>query len=196
MAGELTPEQQQAFEDRLKELGLDPSQVVDSLNTGDTNDPTYLSNDPAHDSAVPPQTLTIDAVDDLKRLAGISDADYDAGNMAHHLEAPPEWPQEKNDHALEDLEPEERTILRKALTAYVYGDSSRVSSYATVLNNTFFPMEAGIYAVQDVTVTAEKPLIVSGNNAGCDFGTVTVEPGGQIIFETDATVTIQKLVLQ
>jgi hypothetical protein len=196
MAGDLTPEQQQAFDDRLKELGLSPADVVASLNTGDSPGPTYLSNDPSHDSAVPPQPITVDHVDDLKRLAGIPNEDYDSGAIEHHHDAPPEWPQEKNDHAPEDLEPHERDQVRQALVTHVYGHSDRVASYATVLNNHFFPMEAAAYAVANVTVTPDNPLIISGNNAAANFGTVTIEPGGQIIVETDCTVTCQQMVVQ
>jgi hypothetical protein len=196
MARPLTPAQQQAFEDRLKELGIDSSHVVASLNTGDTPGPTYLSNDPAHDSAIEPQALTINNVDDLKRLGGIADSEYDSGQMDHHQPVPPEWPQEKNEHALADLEPHERANLRQAFTSYVYGHSARVASYATAINNNFFPLDAAVYAVLDVTVTPQQPLIISGNNAGANFGTVTIEPGGQIIVETDATLTCQQMVMQ
>jgi hypothetical protein len=194
MAGELTPEQRQAFDDRLRELGLDSSHVVPSLNTGDTPGSTYLSNDPAHDSAIPHQPITVNHIDDLKRLAGIPDADYESGAMQHHLEAPPEWPQEKNAHALEDLDPTERGHLRDALAAYVYGDSSRVSSYTTVLNNNFFPLQAGAFAVQNITIAPGNPLVISGNNVACNFGIVTIEAGGQIIVETDCTVTCQQMI--
>jgi len=193
MPGELTPEQRQAFDDRLRELGLDSSHVVSSLNTGDTPGPTYLSNNPAHNSAIAHRTITVNHIDDLKRLAGIPDADYESGAMQHHLQAPPEWPQEKNAHALEDLDPTERGHLRNALAAYVYGDSSRVSSYTAVLNNNFFPLQAGAFAVLNVTVSTSSPLVLAGNNNAFNFGIVTIDPGGQIIVETDCTVTCQQM---
>jgi hypothetical protein len=194
MPGELTPEQRQAFDDRLRELGLDSSHVVPALNTGDTPGPTYLSNNPAHSSAIPPQTITVNHIDDLKRLAGIPDADYESGAMEHHLQPPPEWPAEKNTHALEDLDPTERGHLRDALAAYVYGDSSRVSSYTTALNNNFFPLQAGAFAVQNVTVASGSPLILAGNNVAYNFGIVTIDPGAHIIVEADCTVTCQQMI--
>ncbi len=79
--------------------------------------------------------------------------------MQHHLEgAAGMASREKNAHALEDLDPTERGHLRNALAAYVYGDSSRVSSYTAVLNNNFFPLQAGAFtAILNVTVSTSKP---------------------------------------
>lgn len=45
---------------------------------------------------------------------------------------------------------------------------------------------------QDVTVTPSNPLHVTDNNR--TFGTVTIEPGGQIFIETTADVKIDKLI--
>lgn len=193
---ELSDEQRKNFEDRLRELGLDPSHVVQELRTGATPGPTYLSNDPDVESELEPQPLTIDNVDDLKRLAGVPDEDYDNGVIPPHHEPLQEWPAGKNDHAPEDLSVEENDRLRRALAAHVYGHSERVESYKTVLNNQFFPMEAVAWAVLNVTVDPEHPLILKGNNQAHDFGIVTIKPGGQIIFETDATMTCQKMILE
>ena len=70
---DLTPEQQQNFDDRLREMGMDSSHVVPSLRTGDTPGPTYLSNHPDYESEIEPRSLTVDNVQDLKRLAGLTD---------------------------------------------------------------------------------------------------------------------------
>jgi hypothetical protein len=193
---ELTPEQQQAFDDRLRELGMDPSHVVPSLRTGDTPGPTYLSNHPERESEIPPHPVTIDNVDDLKRLAGVPDEEYDEGRLLHHHDELDPWPQDKNEHAPEDLAPHENQQVRDALTAHVYGHSDRVTSYKAVLNNQFFPMEAVAFAVLDVTVDPDHPLVLTGNNQAYNFGTVTIKSGGQIIFDSDATMTCQSMVLE
>jgi hypothetical protein len=196
MATELNAEHQSNFNNRLKELGMDPSHVVPELRTGDTPGPTYLSNHPDFESAIPPRSLTIDTVDDLKRLAGVPDADYEAGLMETHHEPLEAWPQEKNAHAREDLSVEENERVRQALITHVYGHSETVASYRDVLNNHFFPMEGAVFAVLDVTVDPGHPLVLKGNNHAYDFGTVTIKKGGQIIFETDATMTCQRMVIE
>jgi hypothetical protein len=193
---ELSPEHRKNFEDRLRELGMDPSHVVPELRTSATPGPTYLSNDPDFESALEPQPLTIDNVDDLKRIAGVPDEEYENGAITPHHEPLQEWPAGKNDHGREDLSVEENAQIRQALITHVYGHSERVASYKTVLNNQFFPMQAAVWAVLDVTVDPGHPLILKGNNHGYDFGTVTIKPGGQIIFETDATMTCQKMILE
>ena len=45
---------------------------------------------------------------------------------------------------------------------------------------------------KDVTVTKNNPLNITDDNR--DFGTVTIEPGGQIFILTAAQVTIQILI--
>jgi hypothetical protein len=193
---ELTPEQRQAFDDRLRELGMDPSHVVQSLRTGDTPGPTYLSNHPDVESAIPHHPATIDNVDDLKRLAGVPDEEYEAGNLEHHHDPLEPWPEEKNEHTQEDLSPDENQQVHDALTAHVYGHSDRVASYKAVVNNNYFPMDAAAFAVLDVTVDPGHPLILTGNNQAHNYGTVTIKPGGQIIFDADATMTCQQMVLE
>ncbi|HWF52537.1 MAG TPA: hypothetical protein VG294_17985 [Solirubrobacteraceae bacterium] len=196
MASELSAEHRKNFEERLRELGMDPSHVVPELRTGDTPGPTYLSNHPDFESAVPPRPLSVDTVDDLKRLAGVADADYDAGLVPTHRESPPPWSEARNSHAREDLSVEENAQIRQALIAHVYGHSETVASYKAVLNSHFFPMEAAVFAVLDVTVDPGHPLVLKGNNHAYDFGTVTIKPGGQIIIEADATMTCQLMVLE
>ena len=193
---ELSDEQRKNFEDRLRELGMDPSQVVPELRTDATPGPTYLSNDPDVESEIEPQTLTIDDVDHLKKIAGIPDEEYDNGEIPHHHDPIAEWPAGKNDHAPADLSVEENDRVRQALIHHVYGHSEKVASYREVLNNQFFPMEAAVWAVEDVTVYPGHPLVLKGNNQGHDFGIVTIKPGGQIIFESDATMTCQKMILE
>lgn len=190
---ELTEEQQKSFDDRLRELGMNPSQVVQELTTA--NGGTYVSNQPDHDSAVEPHPVTVNNVDDLKRLAGVPDADYDSGVIEKHHAPLEEWPQEKSDHAAEDLGAEDRAQLRDALVSYVYGHSDSVASYRTILNNHFFPMEAAAFAVMDVTVTSGSPLQLTANNGAYNYGIVTIEPGGQILVEADCTMTCQQMVL-
>jgi hypothetical protein len=196
MANALSSEHQSNFDNRLRELGLDPSHVVPELRTGDTPGPTYLSNHPDFESAIPPRPLTIDSVDDLKRLAGIPDSDYERGLMESHHEPLEDWPAGKNSHAREDLSVEENERVRQALVTHVYGHSETVASYRDVLNNQFFPMEAATFAALDVTVDPGHPLILKGNNHAYDFGKVTIKRGGQIIFETDAVMTCQVMVLE
>lgn len=196
MANHLTDEEQENFELRLKELGMDLSQVVAELVTGATSGPTILSEVPEHTSAIPAHILTFDSVDEIKRLCGNSDEQFERGLMQAHHALLPEWPKEKDNHLPQDLEAQENHNLRQALIAFVYGHSDRVKSYKTIIEKHYFPMMVGAFAIQDVTVSAGHPLILTGNNQTYNFGTVTIEPGGQIINQgVNVAIVAQKMVV-
>ena len=195
MAPGLTDEQRYLFELRLKQLGMDTSQVVAELVTGATLGPTVLSDVPGRESAIPAYVLTIDSVDEIKRLFGNADEDFEQGIMAAHHAVPQAWPQEKNDLLPQDLDPSENHDIRKALIAYVYDHSARVKSYKNIIEKHYFPMAVGAFAVEDVTISADHPLILTGNNHTYNFGVVTIEPGGQIICQgVNVDMWAQKMV--
>lgn len=191
----LSEDQGQRFNERLRQLGMNPGQVVDVLRTGDREGPTVLSHR-AEESAVPPVWLQVDNVDTLKQLAGIPDEDYENERIPHHHEDLPPWPQEKNEHRPEDLSAQENEQVRKALIVHVYGHSPRVESYRTVVNNHYLPLNAAVFAAEDVVVDPDHPLVLKANNGGYNFGTVTIKPGGQIICEGDTRMTCQLMVCE
>ena len=56
--------------------------------------------------------------------------------------------------------------------------------------------KVAVYSVaEDVVVTAANPLVISGTGpVAVSYGTVTIEPGGQIKVLTTADIRIQKLI--
>ncbi|WP_405206483.1 hypothetical protein [Aquimarina sp. LLG6339-5] len=56
--------------------------------------------------------------------------------------------------------------------------------------------KVAVYAVApDVVVTPANPLVISGSGpVSVSFGTVTIEPGGQIKVLTTADIKIEKLI--
>jgi hypothetical protein len=190
----LTEEQQKKFEKRLKELGLNPSHVVPELRTGATPGPTYLSNNPDIESAIPPQILTFTSLDEVKRLGGIPNGDYTSGRIEEHHKALPPWPEVKNNLMPEDLTAEENRNIAGALLRYVYGNSEKFKSYKTIIEKHVFPLEIAAFAVENVIVDPEHPLILTGSIHTYVFGIVTIKPGGQIICEVDADMTCQKMI--
>lgn len=56
------------------------------------------------------------------------------------------------------------------------------------------PQVAVYTADDDVIVTPQNPLVISGSGpVEANFGTVTIEPGGQILVYTAATINIATL---
>jgi len=190
----LSPEQKQNFESRLAEMGLEASHVVHEIRTGDTDGPTIFSNHPNYESHIPPVILSIPSLKALRALGGIPDAAYERGEYDDHPEVPPEWPKEKSGHRVADLSPEENRNIRKAFVAQIYGNSDRVKSYEPVIDKNYFPMKVAAFAVENLVVDADHPLILKGTAHVYNFGVVTIKQGGQIQCETDAEMTVQKMI--
>lgn len=190
---DLTPEQQQAFHDRLKELGMDRSQVVAEISPRTHQGPVYLSPDPEV-TAVKPHILTLSSIAEVKRLAGNADADFESGLLEYHHPEFPEWPVERNGLNPQDLTPEENRRIVNAEIAYVYGHSGRVASYRNIIDRHKFPAKFAAFAVEDICLDASNsPLVITAESLHV-FGTVTICQGGSIRFEANATVTVQRMV--
>lgn len=190
----LSPDQVNNFNTHLKTLGLDPSAVHATLTTA--NEPLVLSSDEGK-STVQGTRVTVNDLDELKRLAGIPDEAFDKSLTEVHrsLGAPLDLSRARLSRA--ELDDQERQQLRDALVAYVFGRSTRVAAHKPSVEAHLFPLDVTLFAANDVVVTPGNPLIINGQlPVGTTFGTVTVEPGGQVIIETDATITIQSLVVQ
>ena len=191
----LKQEYQDNFARRLKQLGLNPSHVIPVIRTGDKKGPTRLSADPKI-SDYPPQKLTVSDLDELKRLTGIPDSDFQKGAVPEHHPVPPPWDQKLNGSMPQDLTPEQNNHIVKAMISYLWGDSSKVKSYKAIIEKHHMPMDIATFAAGTVTVSPGSPLQLGPGNSGSNFGTVTIEPGGQIVVIGDSHVTIQELISQ
>jgi hypothetical protein len=190
---DLSPAQQQAFNDRLKELRMDPSKVLPKITPDTHKGPVVLSAD-AKESSVPPHIVTVTSLDEVKRLAGNSDEDYENGVMKPHHPTLPEWSAELNDKDPSELKPEENRRIGDAELAYLYGNSKHYSSYKTIIEKHKYPAKFAVFAVEDICLDARNsPLIIRSESAH-NYGTVTICQGGSIQFEANATMTVQKMV--
>jgi hypothetical protein len=190
----LTDEQKKNFEKRLKELGLNASDVVEELKTGATPGPTYLSTHPDFASAIPPRKLTFNNLNELKQIGGIPDELYQNGAIEEHHDIPPPWSEGKNHLMPDDLSHEDNQNIRQAFMVQMYGPSHKVSSYEKIINMHHFPLEVGAFAVQEVLVDADHPLILKGPQHAYNFGVVTIKKGGQIKCEAHVDMTVQKMI--
>jgi hypothetical protein len=190
----LTAVQKENFEKRLRELGLNRSQVVAELQTGATPGPSYLSSHPGYSSEIKPTMLTVKTLAELRKLGGVSDELYLSGKVEEHHEIPPEWPQEKNGLKPHELTPAENRNIRQAFVVQMYGNSHRVASYEKIIESHHFPITVAAFAAEDITVDPQHPLILKGPTQVCNFGVVTIKKGGQIICQADVEMTVQKMV--
>lgn len=171
----------------------------DTINTGDTPGPTYISAHPEHDSVVKPFYVTVQSIDEFKQFGGNPNDLYHNNLMAEHHPALAAWNEANTNLAYSELSTVQKADLCQAYQTYIYGNSQNVQSYKEVLQKHFFPAQLAVFAVQDVVVTKDNPLILSGNGdqpTTFSFGTVTIQPGGQIINQANATLLADSLVQQ
>jgi hypothetical protein len=190
---DLTPEQQKAFNDRLKELQMDPAKVLPKITPATHKGPIIMSGDHTV-SHVPPHVVTVASLDELKRVAGNPDALYDAGTLQEHHEIQPPWPQALNQKDQSELDPEQNRRINAAEIAYIYGNSKNHQSYKDIIEKHKFPATFAVFAAEDVCLdSSNSPLIIQSESAHV-YGTVTICEGGSIQFEANATMSVQKLV--
>jgi hypothetical protein len=190
----LTTEQKDNFEKRLQEMGFPRSRVVPKLKTGDTPGPSYLSSHPDVPSEIAPHMITVDSLAALRNLGGIADSHYLRGAIEEHHEVPSPWPKKKNHLKSHELTPEENRSIRQAFFVQMYGNSERVKSYETIIENHHFPIEIAAFAAEEVVVDADHPLILEGPTHIYNFGVVRIKKGGQIICGADVEMTVQKMI--
>lgn len=190
---DLPPEMQQAFWDRLKELRMDPSQVLPKITPETHRGPVVFSSDPK-ESSVTPHLVVVNSLDEVKRLAGNADADYDSGLMQKHHPIQPTWDAAKNGHDVSELSAEENNRINAAEMAYIYGHSKHHLSYKEIIERHKYPAVFACFAAEDVCIdSTNSPFIVTAES-GHNYGTITICEGGSIQFEANAVWTVQKMI--
>jgi hypothetical protein len=180
---------------KLEKLGHKRKPVA-RLNTGDVKGPTILSRDPK-ESTIPPIFIPLQNVQEAKELGGFPNTDFETGKLGNDLlPIPQAFRTEVTPHP-DPFSPQ----ICDALRAYIYGNSTFVQSYQDVLNNLRFPLTLTVHEGEDLIVTKGKPLIVKddghGNPIAVVFRKITVEPGGQIIWQgANGSLIAKELIYQ
>jgi hypothetical protein len=188
----LTQEQKEKFLQGISDKGLSTENIPKSVKSNSAVN--YLTDEPGKISLIPVQKFSVHHLDKLKEIAGNSNQDYVNGTLKpHHHEDLPAWDEKKDHHKPEALSVEDNNNIVKAFKTYVYGDSEKVKSYQNVIHNHHFPLTLANYAAENLTVQSGHVLKVDGTMSTADWGTVTIENGGSIEFETHATWTAQSM---
>ena len=183
----------------LAKHNLSQADMLPNIDTSQSEDGVILSSNINESHHAPSGWVMAANVKELKEKLGVKDSDIDAGLVSDgHIKYPPAasnnllelhsssidgcaFDQSLKDHHLEDAH-----HLSNATTAFVMGHSAKTQSYENSINKVSFPkpMTVPVFAVENVVVTKDKPLIIKGEDdkpVVVNFGSVTVEPGGQII---------------
>jgi len=165
------------------------------LKTGDRKGPMILSTDPEK-SHIEAFVITVNDIDELKELSGISNEQLESNDWERNFTYPPPYSAER----LKKADPFAPDICQ-AFRAYIYGDASQVESYKGILNELRFPLKLTVFSAEDITVSPDHPLIIRdesghGEPVVVAYNTVTVEPGGQIIWEATGKMTANQMTFQ
>ena len=164
------------------------------LKTADHEGDVVLSNDP-DTASVPPAFFTVNSIQELKALGGVPDSLYGSNGMPDHHPLPAPFSAERLRNATGN-----HADLCTALRAYMYGNSALVQDYQDILNSKRFPMQVAVYTGDDIVVSPGHDLIVEDKDGHGDpvvlaYNSITVEPGGRIIYKTNGTVKASKMVV-
>ncbi|WP_118986388.1 hypothetical protein [Photorhabdus sp. CRCIA-P01] len=157
------------------------------LKTSDFDGPVIFSND-LKTATVPPAFFTVQTIQELKALGGVPDSRYGPGKMESYHPLPEPFSAERLANV-----PGNHIDLCKAFRAYIYGDSALVKDYEEMLNAKRFPMKVALFSGEEITVTANNPLIIkdtehSGEPIVLVYKQITIEPEGKIICYTNGRI--------
>lgn len=192
---ELTTEQRKAFENDLKKFGIPPDRVVANITPETHPGPVTLSADPKT-STIPPVMLSVNSVDEVKRLAGHPDAEFEDGTREDVMNGAelPDWPEELNDADPSELTPEQNRQIEQASRAYIYGHSGKVQSYKSIIEKHKFPTKLATFAAENVCIDSSNSPFVIDSDSGHVYGTMTICASGTLKFEANATMSVQNLI--
>ncbi|CAQ83282.1 MULTISPECIES: hypothetical protein [Photorhabdus] len=157
------------------------------LKTSDFDGPVIFSND-LETATVPPAFFTVQTIQELKALNGVPDSRYGPGKMEPYHPLPEPFSAERLANVSDN-----HIDLRKAFRAYIYGDSTLVKDYEEILNAKRFPMKVALYSGEEITITADNPLIIEdkehcGEPVVLVYNQITIEPEGKVICYTNGRI--------
>jgi hypothetical protein len=185
----LSKEQQQHYDAFNKRLGFAPG-MQSSFPSGEkATGRTRLSKDPAK-SSVPPKLITVNDIGELKALINAPNTRRD-----DHVDYVPSL----NLGAVKsksDLPKDQRAQLKRMALSYLIGNPDKVGSdNKELINKMSFPLILAAFSVENYTVKSGEVLTLSDGTVH-NFGTLTIEQGGQIESDGTTYLNCQNLIQQ
>ncbi|OZG73938.1 hypothetical protein BTA51_09155 [Hahella sp. CCB-MM4] len=202
MNDKLTETEAKAFAEVNQRLGMGPTDTTFTQEhmLAKGSGPVHMSSDPLA-SHIPPKIIPVASIAEMNKLVGIPDYYNDS-----HVDYPPPLPQEhlnqltaanSTEEFRQSVSPEMHENIKKAAVAYVQGNSNKVKDYEPLINAAMFPGKVAAFVAENITVTAENPLIIMpGDPQVHNYGTITVEPGGRIQVSEHVTLTCQQFIME
>jgi hypothetical protein len=176
----------------LKNLNVPESKMhTQPLKTSESPGGLIFSNPPHEDCPVKPILLETADIDHLKKLMSGENTTEKFVTSPAMLKALGDLQSGKI--TKDKMGHEGHALVNNALQAYVNGNPD-VVPYKKVLQSFFKKVTLAVYAVQNVTVCANSPWIISGDGpVNVVANEVLVFQGGIIQITTAATISINNL---
>lgn len=132
------------------------------------------------------KTVSVANIAELKKLSGTP---YDAkDDQVEYPEKP-----SKMLKAGGDISDRVREDISKAAAAYILGNPDKVRDYEGYINDAMFPGKAILFSVEDLYIKKGQTVVLgaSGEPEIYNFGTITVEDGGQLSVVGNVQLTCQ-----
>lgn len=161
-----------------------------------------LSGHPDGGADIPGEVRTVKDIAEMKYLGGVPDYHYTQEKLGDsHIDYPPPPPKAAlaavQAHAgdvckLQDaLDPDTLAMVPRASRAYLTGNSHKVKDWEPIINALAFPQDGTVVNAGDVVVAAGNPLVINGPGpVAYNANSITVEPGGQILVNTEVTFNV------
>lgn len=168
-------------------LGITPKEQLLKSSTDDVfakKDVIVFGSDKATSDIVG-KVVPVASIAELKRLSGVP-ADADDS----HVEYP-----EKTAGLLKtsDSSDSQREDIAKAASSYILGNPDKVKHYEDVINSSLFPGKAVLFSVEDLYIRSGQIVVLgqSGEPEIYNFGTITIEQGGELSIVGNVQLTCQ-----
>jgi hypothetical protein len=175
-----------------KRLWIDPGSVARALYVA-PNGMLDLTSERSAVSAIRPLWRRTDNVDVFKSWVGTPDEECPPGSTAAEYWPLPAAAWSGRAFCSDELSARERADIEMAGRAYVFGNSSCVTSYRDAIQRVTGTFEVAIYAARSVRIASGGQLRVTGEPAVLLFEELEIADGGSLLVQTVCRAAIGRL---
>lgn len=159
----------------------------EKVNTEDYDGELSFSVMP-NNNHILPIYVTVNTVQELKELSGISD-DIFVNEPDHHVMPRQSYEQLSKSKSI-------HPDYCCAFSKYIYGNSQEVMEYAECINEKRFPLRVALYSGTELVIEADKPLIIEdpqGQPVVISYDKIIMKKGAKIVFKTNSILKSNSL---
>lgn len=197
---QLSEVQKAAYRAVLVHLGLSPDHLSFEGTFVCPPGVCTLTSD-VRTSAIKPTMIPVRNIAEMKKMAGIPDEHYDSRRHSDQAVFYPPPLQDKRLGLLMNckdpcdlnfqMTSQERALINKAAAAYMQGHSQKVNSWEPLLNAMYFPTQITAVTGDSLVVPSGSTFVINAQNPVLNVGSITVNYGGQIQIQVNASITTQ-----